>query len=163
MKARTHVKSEITQQGSDMRVVMKHLMPGQKNLSWILQPVKREVSMKLPYLERFIGWGCVDGWQGYQLGSFCSIMDGKWWKVGEGSARDNKEHSKRKIVQVWRKTRMTRYGDWRREADWGKWEATFLAFSLGLEMSSLHLLPLESHILGDIHELYICEVSVLLS
>lgn len=31
---------------------------------------------------------------------------------------------------------------------------------VGPEMSSLHLLPSESHILEDIHELYIFEVSV---
>ena len=30
MKAKTHVKSEIAWQGGDMRVVMKHSVPGQK-------------------------------------------------------------------------------------------------------------------------------------
>lgn len=38
-----------------------------------------------------------------------------------------------------------------------------MAFSVGPEMSSLHLLPSESHILEDIHELYIFEVSVSIS
>lgn len=34
-------------------------------------------ALKLPYLELFIGWGVEDGWQAYQLGSFCSMMGGK--------------------------------------------------------------------------------------
>ena len=38
-----------------------------------------------------------------------------------------------------------------------------MAFSVGPEMLSLHLLPSESHVLEDIHEHYIFEVSVSIS
>ena len=79
MKAKTHVKSEIAWQGGDMRVVMKHSVPGQKKkkLNWILQPVTREVSMKLPHLARFIGWWCRRWVTGIPVRVLCSMMGGK--------------------------------------------------------------------------------------